>query len=117
MTSVSLENLEGVESNDMSNSDMIHIFKEIFTSSMDNINEKVDNLKSDMNNKFAELEPAEFRHHTETTVNQKSTEEKITTRFDQLEKTSKKRANELEKKIDMTNKKLTAQVQKNSETE
>ena len=70
-----------------------------------------------INSTYSDSLDVEYRHHAESTTIHKSTEDKITGRLDTIEKYSKKRSNELEKKIDSTNKKLSAQVLRISETE
>ena len=95
---------------DISSLDLIRTIKEMFTST-------VDGLNSDITKRFVDLEMTEYKHHVENTTAHKNAEERITTRLESLEKISKKRTGELEKKIEQTNKKLATQIKKTTEIE
>ena len=113
----SIDNMEGLtEDTEMGNAEMIKTIKQLFSTTLDSVNDKVDsvndNLNTDITKRIADLEMSEYKHHVENATAQKSTEERITHRLEALEKINKKRSGELEKKIEQTNRKLSVQIQK-----
>ena len=102
---------------DISSLEIIRTIKELFSSTVETVNEKVDGLSSNITKRFGDLEMTEYKHHVEITTAHKNAEERITTRLQSLEKISKIWTGELEKKIEQTNKKLATQIKKTTEIE
>ena len=100
----SFDNLDTLgDDKEINSAEMFKTIKQLFSTNQDSVNEKVDNLNSDITKRFTDVELTEHKHHAESTAAQQRAEEKITHRLEALEKVNNKRSSELEKKIDQTN--------------
>ena len=99
---------------ELTNVEMMRAIKTMLATNQESINERVDKVKHVLNKNINDLDISIDKH---LITRYQSLDDKITSKLDLLEKSTKKRSLEIEKKAENFNKKITAQIQKTCDSE